>query len=322
MSQTHAVEVSEPDNRSHSASGALPFLLGSAVLGTIGVFLVNSHADPVTATWFRCAFGLLSLTVWVVARGQGRYLWLSAATAPWVIAAGVLIVTAWALFFFAIGRTSTGVAVVLFHIQPLWLLFLGNWLLGEPIGGRRLGSVLAAMAGLVLATGVLQQTSLFGPSHEMPSGYWLGIAACIFGSLLTAFLTLIAKQLGRLPSGVLAWWQCAVGTVLLLFWPIQHGWPDWGPAWGWLAGLGLVHTGIAYTLIYVGTPRLTTGRIAIFQFVYPAVAILIDTVYFEDHLSWLQLLGIVIMSAAIWFAERPAREQVSTVQPQRQPGKT
>jgi len=308
MSRTHAADAVAPDHRGEVASGAIPFLLGSAVLGTIGVFLVNAHADPVTATWFRCAFGLVSLTIWVVARGQWQYLRLSASTAPGVLAAGVLIVSAWALFFYAIGRTSTGVAVVLFHVQPLWLLLLGSWWLGEAIAGRRLASVLAAMAGLVLATGVVEQTSMFGGSHAMPAGYWLGIAACLLGSVLTTFLTLIAKQLGRLPSGVLAWWQCAVGTVLLLFWPIQHGWPAWGSSWGWLAGLGLVHTGLAYTLIYVGTPRLSTGRIAIFQFVYPAVAIVIDRMYFGDRLSWFQLVGIVVMSVAIWYAERPVRE--------------
>lgn len=45
-----------------NATGALPFLLGNALLGTIGIFVRQADADPLTATWFRCAFGLLGLT--------------------------------------------------------------------------------------------------------------------------------------------------------------------------------------------------------------------------------------------------------------------
>lgn len=282
----------------------MPFLLGGALLGTIGVFLHEANADPVTATWFRCAFGLLGLTAWVLARGQARHLVLSAATAPWVLFAATLMVGAWALFFFAIGRTTTGVAVVLFHIQPLWVLVLGAWWFGEAVGRRRLAAVLVAMAGLVLATGVAEQTTLFGHGQVLPPGYWLGIAACLIGALMTALVTLIAKSMGSLPAGILTWWQCAIGTLLLLAWPIAHGWPAWGAPWAWLAGLGLIHTGLAYTFMYAGMPHLSTGRIAIFQFIYPAVAIVIDWLFLGEALSGPQLTGIVIVSAAIWFAER------------------
>jgi drug/metabolite transporter (DMT)-like permease len=119
-----------------------------------------------------------------------------------------------------------------------------------------------------------------------------------------ACVTIIAKRLRDMPAGILAWWQCAVGTMLLWVWPMQHGWPAWGMSWAWLAGLGLIHTGLAYTLMYIGMARLDTARIAVFQFVYPAVAIVIDWVVFDERLSGLQMAGIGLMSVAIWFAER------------------
>lgn len=289
---------------SHRASGAVPFLLGSALLGTIGVFVYHAHADPITITWFRCAFGLAGLTLWMALRGQMGALRLTRFNAGWVIGAGVLMVIAWGLFFAAIERTSTGVAVVLFHIQPLWVLVLGAWWLKEPIGRRRMASVSVAMVGLVLATGVLEQTDILGNGGMTRPGYWLGILACLVGALCTALVTLIAKRHQSLPMGTLAWWQCAAGTILLLMWPLQEGWPAWGPAWIWLASLGLIHTGLAYSLMYAGMAFLSTGRIAVFQFVYPAVAIVIDWLYFGQHLGALQLAGIVLLSAAIWFAER------------------
>jgi drug/metabolite transporter (DMT)-like permease len=85
---------------------------------------------------------------------------------------------------------------------------------------------------------------------------------------------------------------------------MQAGGPPLGQAWFWLAGLGLIHTGLAYALIYEGTARLAAGRIAVLQFVYPAVAILIDWCYFGETLSLAQIAGIGVMAVAIGCAER------------------
>jgi drug/metabolite transporter (DMT)-like permease len=119
-----------------------------------------------------------------------------------------------------------------------------------------------------------------------------------------ACVTIIARRLRDLPAGALGWWQCAIGTLTLWIWPMQHGWPASGMSWLWLAGLGAIHTGLAYTLMYSGMARLNTGRIAVLQFVYPAVAIVIDRLFFDQRLDGLQLAGIALMSIAIGCAER------------------
>ncbi len=280
--------------------GGLPaFVLGGVLLGTIGVFVAGAGTDAVTTTWFRCAFGLIGLTAWMIARGRLRALLPRRRDVLWVVAAAVSMVAAWGLFFFAIARTSTGVAVVLFHLQPLWVLVLSAASLRERIGARQIGAVSAAIVGLVLAAGVLEHSA-----GAVRSGYGLGIAACLVGAFCPAGVTVIARRRGTLPMGQLAWWQCAVGTVALAPWLMQAGWPAWGPSWAWLAGLGLIHTGLAYALIYEGTARLAAGRIAVLQFVYPAVAILIDWWCFGQTLSAAQLAGIAVIVVAIGFAER------------------
>lgn len=285
-------------------SGVLPFVLGSACLGTIGVFVHQAAVDPLTATWFRCAFGWLGLSAWIRLRGPWRMLRPDRADALRVLAASALMVLAWWLFFFAIARTSTGVAVVLFHLQPMWVLLLGRWWLREPVGRRRLVWVGIAMLGLMLATGVLEPILANQAPDHRPPGYLLGIAACLVGAACTAGVTLLAKDLRRMPSGGLAWWQCALGTLVLWVWPVQQGWPPWGAAWAWLAGLGWIHTAVAYTLLYAGMTRMTSGRIAVWQFAYPAVAILIDGLYFDQRLGLVQWVGMVLMVVAIVAAER------------------
>jgi drug/metabolite transporter (DMT)-like permease len=292
-------------------SGALPFVLGSVVLGTIGIFVYEADVHPLTATWFRCAFGLIGLTLWIRLRQQTHHLHLSRASWPWVLAAGILMVLAWVLFFAAIERTSAGVATVLFHIQPLWVMVLGVCWLKESVAKQRIVAVMLAMVGLVLATGMLEHLSLPGnaASQPFPADYWIGVAMCLIGAFLTACVTLIAKQLQAMPTGILAWWQCAVGTIALAAWPMMHGWPAWGVSWAWLAGLGLIHTGLAYSLMFAGMARLSIDRIAVFQFIYPGIAIVIDWLFYEERLGSVQLSGVVLMAVAIWFAERVPKQQ-------------
>lgn len=72
----------------------------------------------------------------------------------------------------------------------------------------------------------------------------------------------------------------------------------------WLAGLGLVHTALAYTLMYAGMGRLPTARVAVLQFAYPVVAVVIDAVYLGEPLRPLQTIGVAVMLGAMAVGER------------------
>ena len=292
-----------------ATSGAFAFLAGNALLGTIGVFVHYASTNPLTATWFRSVFGLLCLTLWLWQRRQMNHLRLNRETGPWILLAGALMVASWALFFDAITRTSAAVAIVLFHFQPMWVLLLGSLWLKEAVGRQRIVAVAAAMGGLVLATGLPEHIAVVGQDDggQRP-GYWVGVVACLIGAFCTACVTIIARKLRDVPPGVVAWWQCAIGSAALWIWPLTKGWPPTGTSWIWLAGLGLVHTGLAYTLIYAGMARLSTARVAVLQFVYPAVAILLDWLVFDRKLSGYQLAGVVVMAVAILLAERSPRK--------------
>ena len=284
---------------------------GGMLLGTLGVFVEEAGQDPLTAVWFRCAFGALALGLWGAATGRLAELHLSPRGLCAALAAGLLMILNWTLFFGAIQRTSIGVATVVFHIQPFWVLLFGVWWLREPVTRLQMAAVPVALAGLALAAGVFDEAT---PSGALTQRYALGLLMCLGGSLSYAAVTLIAKTARSVSSFALAWWQCLVGTVVLLLWPLSHGWPAAGPAWAWLAGLGLIHTALAYVLLYAGMARLTAGRIAVLQFVYPATAVLIDSLVYGRSLSANQALGVALMGLALWAVARakPAARQAAT----------
>ena len=269
-------------------------IAGGVLLGTVGVFVEEARQHPLVTVLFRCAFGALALLAWGLATGRMGELRVRGRSWPVVVATGLLMVLNWALFFAAIPRTSIGVATIVFHIQPVWIMLFGTLVLREAVAPRQVAAVLAALLGLVLTTGLLGgDAAAWGPDHVS------GLLMCLAGSLCYAAVTILAKTEKVVTPFALAWWQCAVGTVLLLWVPLVHGWPQALSSWAWLAGLGVLHTGLAYAILFAGMARLTLGRIAVLQYVYPLTAIVLDWVVYGRALDAVQLAGVGLMAGAL-----------------------
>ncbi|WP_394847496.1 DMT family transporter [Pendulispora brunnea] len=281
--------------------GTALMVAGGAVLGTVGVFVEQAGQAPFTAVWFRCAFGATALWLWGALRNRNGELWLRGRALAAAIATGLLMTANWALFFAALDRTSIAVATVVFHVQPVWVMAAGVLWLGETFSRIRALATALALAGLVLATGLLEDHGTVSAS------YVLGLLMCLGGSLAYAAVTLIAKTAAGASSFALAWWQCVVGAIALAWWPLAHGLPAFGAAWGWLAGLGVIHTGLAYVLLYAGMSLLPASRIAVLQFVYPGCAVAMDWLVYGRALSAAQMVGMLLIGVAQFLRINRAR---------------
>jgi drug/metabolite transporter (DMT)-like permease len=275
------------------AGGWVPMAGGSVLLGTLGMFVQEAGQDALTTAWCRCVFGALALTAWGAATGRLAELRLSPRDRAAALAAGVLMAANWVLFFAAIERSSIALATVVFHVQPLCLMAAGAWL-GERVSRRQVGGAFVSLAGLALASGLV--------SGAAATAGAVAIGLCAAAAVSYTGVTLIAQRARGVTSYALAWWQCVVGVVVLGAWPIVHGLPAVGPAWAWLAGLGIVHTGLAYVLLYAGMARLSTVRVALLQFVYPATAVIVDAVVYGRILGGVQLAGVAVMGCGLALA--------------------
>lgn len=276
--------------------GVLQMLAAMALSGTIGWFVLQSGQSVWNVVFVRCLLGTLGLGLYAWWRGQWRSWPFTGRSLAWCVAGGVALVANWLLLFNAYHYSSIGIATMVYHTQPFWLLLLGRVVLGEALTTRKLLALAVAFAGMLL---IVQPGG--GGSASL-----LGVGLALGAAVLYAVVTLISKQLPKtlLPTHIAS---VQTFTGVLLLWPLLDNATLWvtGAHWPYLATLGLVHTTLMYIVMYAAFRQLPTHWIGLLGFSYPVVALLVDYLAYGRLLDGWQLLGVVLIIAAnLWGLQR------------------
>ncbi|RUU51230.1 DMT family transporter [Mesorhizobium sp. M2C.T.Ca.TU.002.02.1.1] len=270
---------------------AASLALAMTIAGTVGAFVTESGQHPVTVVFWRCVFGSLFLAAWCLLRGYLPDRTLSPSRLALATLGGVCMVLSWTAFFAGFAMTSIATTTIVYHVQPFFVVLIGVVFLKERVSLDQLLWMLGAFVGVALASGLVV-------AHGHTDAKWaLGIALTLGAALLYAVATILAKGLGQQRAEITVLCQTLVGVVLLApFADIGHPIPP--ASWGWLAGIGVLHTGIAYVLMNSAFPRLTTPVIGILTFIYPVVAIVIDWALYGHPLGPAQAAGMALIALA------------------------
>jgi drug/metabolite transporter (DMT)-like permease len=278
----------------HAGHGSLPLLLAGLVFGTVGVFVHESGQPAWVTVWFRCVFGALTL---LLLGFGGRGAWPLGRRAVLAVGgAGLLMVGSWISFFAALAWLPIGLATVLFHVQPLMLLAHAAAWRGERVSRSQWLAAGIALMGIALV--LLGRAGGPGLGPAGAAGFWPGLALCLVSAVCYTAAALVARS-GVASAPTLALSQCLVGAVVLAWVPWVAGLPTGLAAWSWLVGLGVVHTGLAYVLLFQGLRRAGTVQAALLQFVYPVAAVGVDWAVYGQALNAVQVLGLVLAIVAL-----------------------
>ena len=263
--------------------------IAMAIIGTVGAFATESGLDPVTIVFWRCVFGALFLGAWCALRGYLRWQDVSVAKLGLAALGGVCMVLSWTAFFAGFAMTSIATTTIVYHIQPFFVVLIGAVFLRERVTLDQIMWMAAAFLGVVLASGLILSP---GP---LSATWVLGIAMSLGAALLYAVATILAKSLGDQRPELTALCQTITGCIMLApFADFARDVP--ASSWPWLISIGVLHTGIAYVLIYSAYPRLTTPVIGVLTFIYPLVAILVDWAIYDHPLGWAQAIGMALIA--------------------------
>lgn len=267
----------------------LQLLLAEVLIGSVGVFVHESGQDAVTAVFFRCVFGSLFLLAWGWSRGQLQGVWRDGAWLRAAAVSGVLLVLNWVLLFAGMARSSIGVATMVYHFFPFAMLAFAALFYGE-----RTRAVDVAWAALAFV-GVALSADPQRVWQQADAGYLAGIALTFGAAVLAGASLMMSRRISRQRPLAVVLVQCMVGIALLAPFADFAAVATPGTHWAWLAGLGLVHSGVCYVLMYSAYPRLPVATLAVLAFVYPAVALLLDYLLYGQVLGLLQWMGLALI---------------------------
>jgi drug/metabolite transporter (DMT)-like permease len=262
---------------------------GMFLSGTVGLFAYLSGQPANNIVFFRCAFGAIALFAWAFLlsgprtdSGDRRTNW------PIVLISGAALVVNWFALFEAFDRTSIGLATIIYHLQPFWVVLIGFLFLDENIDRHRAQWILTGFFGLVL---VVAPTVT---SVSTDAAFVIGLLFALIASAFYALTAITTRMVVGIRPEILSGIHCLIGLVLFMpflsFAELQHAAVE---AWGALALIGTVHTGIVYVLIYTAYRSVSLPVMAVSAFMNPIAAFAIDIFFFNVGMSLLQLAGVV-----------------------------
>lgn len=267
----------------------LQLVVAEILIGSVGVFAHEGSQDPVTTVFFRCVFGSAFLIAWGIVRGHFRGLLRQRKLIGAAVLSGVLLVLNWVALFAGMARSSIGVATMVYHFFPFAMLGLAALFFGERTHPADLAWTALAFVGVSLSADPFK---LIG---QADATYLLGIGLTFVAAVLCGASLLLSRRISRERPLAVVLIQCLTGVAMLAPFADYAATAHVGPHWLWLAGLGLVHSGICYVLFYSAYPSLSVATIAVLAFIYPLIALLLDFVLYGHALKPVQFIGIALI---------------------------
>ncbi|MBI3731562.1 MAG: EamA family transporter [Burkholderiales bacterium] len=274
----------------------MAYIFAMLMLATLGIFIHEAGLDAVTTVFFRCMFAAIALALYCACKGMFVAVNFSRKNLELAVFGGVLMVVNWVTFFAAIQRIGISVTTIVFHVQPFIVLLLGAVLFREKIAANKLVWICLGFAGLVLACGL--QVSGVQMSGKINEQYLTGLLLTLTGACSYAGVTLTTRAMRNMPAPLIALVHCLVGLLLLAGLITIPADGIRVQQWAWLIGLGLLPTALAYVLIYSALPQMPTTVIAVLTFIYPAAAVGVDYLVYGQHISLMQMAGLMLIVLA------------------------
>ncbi len=280
------------ENSKNHRIGVIQLITAMCISGTIGMLVTESGQDPSNIVLFRCVFGSMSLGLLCWIKKAFVFDKLDYKNFGLILLGGVCLVFNWLYLFKAYQEISLSLGTVVYHAKPFVILIVGSIIFREKLILDQILWVCLAFLGMLVIT----QINIF--DLDITDHKLVGVGYAFLASMLYSISTLIVKKIKTIPAVFIAFLQVNLGIVLLYPLANLESVLHLGHHWFYLVSLGVVHTGIMYSLNYASYQKLTSVAIAILSFIYPVVTIITDYLFYGFLFNSIQFIGVLIIVLA------------------------
>lgn len=298
-------------NAETNRPGALLMLASSMLIfGTIGLFRRYIPLSSGLLAFSRGILGALFLGLFLMIRRlpeqrlkKRKDSW-NRASAPvffLLILSGALIGVNWILLFEAYNYTTVATATLCYYMQPTIVILLSPLFFHERLTAKKLVCAFLAVLGMFLVSGAAGEGILQGDASR-------GILCGLGAAALYASVVIMNKCIRNIDPYLKTILQLASASVCLLPYLAVTGQLSYVKLDSFsllmLLVVGIVHTGIAYTLYFGSTDGLRAQTIALFSYIDPVSALFISVLFLHEPMGAAGLAGAVLILGAAFAAER------------------
>ncbi len=263
-----------------------------AIWGSIGIFRRYIPLPSAVLAGSRGVIGTLFLLLFLKLRGRTLRGGMTRGQILWFAVCGALMGVNWILLFDAYNYTSVAVATLCYYMMPVFVTLASSVLFQEKLTPRKLICVGVCLFGMLLVTGVIGN-GLPGPGQA--KGILMGLGAAV----LYAAVVLMNKKMGGVDPFEKTIVQLLASSAALIPYVLlttpSASLQLSGAALPMLLVLGILHTGIPYTLYFGCIDGLKAQTVAIFSYMDPIVAVLLSALVLGEPLTPAIFAGVILV---------------------------
>ena len=283
------------------------FVVAVILYGTIGLFLRFVDLPSEAVAFYRGVIGGTCILVYKRIKKEKPDLKAIRNNLVLLILSGVMLGLNWIFLFAAYVNTTVAVASLCNYMAPVLLVLLTPLILKERLDWRKIPCILAALAGIVLVSGV------FGGDIGNPLGILYGLLAAACFTVLV-FLNRKLKDISEFDRSFVQLYLSAL-TIFPYMMIHNEGWfpfPSDLQSGLIVLMLGILHTGVAYCFYFNGMAVLPVQTVAILGYLEPVVSVLCSAFFLQEAMGVPGWIGAVLILAAAVVSERippPGKKQ-------------
>lgn len=290
------------------AAARLQIIVVMLLFGTIGIFVRFIDMPSSVIAVARGLIGALFLFCVVMGRKVGMDWAAIRRNGLKLLFSGFCIGVNWILLFESYRYTTVATATLCYYLQPVVVIVGSHFILGEKLTARKLICVLIAVCGMVPVSGMLDSGL---PSSSEITGILLAVgAAVLYGINIMTNKTM--KEIAPFDMTIVCLGTAALTTLPYTLLTVSPSELTLEPLpLLLLLTVGVIHTGVAYSLYYTALKSLPAQTVAIYGYIDPIFAIVLSAALLKESLTISTLIGAVMILGATFFSDREKKEPLS-----------
>lgn len=274
----------------------IKLVLVMVIWGSLGVFTRSIPLSALNLAFLRALIALPVLFAVLKMKKTEKVEWRL--LKPYIIS-GSLLGFGWLTLFYGYKHTSISSAVIIYNMCPVYVMIAAPLLLKETISKIQIAVVFFAFLGLFMIVG-----------QNLSEGYgYLGMALSAVSGMLYATIIIINRSIrSRVDNQTGTFVQISAAMIVLLPFVLAEGniltVRDLDAAAViYTILLGVLHTGIVYTIFFSLTTQMKSVEIVLYSYLEPLFGILFSVIFIGEKLTVLQIIGGILILGSTYIGE-------------------